>query len=776
MALSFHSIRKLVPLFGVGTRLRTRRRRKPFGIEFLECRRLLASSASFNSVTGAFVVAGDSNNNNLLFGYSGAYVAVTDWGNLLSFGNVLPSDVKSITVTGAAGDDTINLGQVDSAHYTQLYQRPLVDAGDGIDTVYGSALADNLYGGLGDDWLFGLQSGDYINGQDGNDNLHGEYGSNNAANSGADGLYGEGGNDTLVGDQGDDDLFGGPGTDILRGDDGADDLDGGADNDSLTGSKGNDTLLGSTGDDTFVFAGGVNLDSDTITEAASAGYDVVDLSGVVGGMQLDIASTSAQQVHRSNTSGNTLLSLTIQNATSLDRVIGGTGDDILTGNANANRLDGGGGADELAGGDGNDELNGDGGNDDLDGGAGNDNLAGGTGDDTLLGSTGDDSFVFASGVDLGSDTITEVASEGYDLVDLSGVVGGMQLDISTTSTQQVHRAVATGNTQLVLTMSSPISLDRITGGAGDDLLTGNANANELEGRGGNDTLNGLDGDDSFVFSGGIDLGSDTITQVANQGYESLDFSGAVGGIQVNIGTSSQQTVHRTTDPGTTRLVLTIQDTAAFDRVIGGPGDDIIRDNAIANRLDGGPGNDEIYNVYTTPGDYLYGDGGNDTLDASAGTGAHMDGGEGDDELLGADLNYDWLTGGPGNDTLVGGTGGDAYYFTGNTSLGSDTVIQGGGGAAVGLIDFSGLGEGVSFDLTTSTQTVNSLLTLTVQGNIYQLVGSGFADVLYGNGNNNSIAGGDGDDTIAGRGGADSLYGEGGTDTFDNDPNDVAVVQ
>ena len=77
-------------------------------------------------------------------------------------------------------------------------------------------------------------------------------------------------------------------------------------------------------------------------------------------------------------------------------IIGGSGNDNLTGGDLNDILRGRGGRDELVGGEGNDRLFGGGGGDDLVGGIGNDLLAGGGGSDILTGGAGSDRFRFTN--------------------------------------------------------------------------------------------------------------------------------------------------------------------------------------------------------------------------------------------------------------------------------------------------------------------------------------------------------------------------------------------
>ncbi|QLF94319.1 retention module-containing protein [Pseudomonas sp. ABC1] len=116
---------------------------------------------------------------------------------------------------------------------------------------------------------------------------------------------------------------------------------------------------------------------------------------------------------------------------------------VLDGSGNSlNNLIGGAGNDVLTGGDGDDILRGGAGDDTLIGGAGNDILIGGDGDDILIGGSGDNILTGGSGADTfkwlagdtGNDRITDFdASEG-DTIDLSGLLaelsGGATLDLS----------------------------------------------------------------------------------------------------------------------------------------------------------------------------------------------------------------------------------------------------------------------------------------------------------------------------------------------------------
>lgn len=105
-----------------------------------------------------------------------------------------------------------------------------------------------------------------------------------------------------------------------------------------------------------------------------------------------------------------------------DLLVGGPGDDLLTGWGGKDTLVGMQGDDTLEGGDDKDRLIGRSGDDILDGGKGIDFLRGGDGDDTLTGDIGADVFVLNEVVArLGLDTITDYSSAELDVIGLGGI-------------------------------------------------------------------------------------------------------------------------------------------------------------------------------------------------------------------------------------------------------------------------------------------------------------------------------------------------------------------
>ena len=205
---------------------------------------------------------------------------------------------------------------------------------------------------------------------------------------------------------------------------------------------------------------------------------------------------------------------------------------------------------------------------------------------------------------------------------------------------------------------------------------------------------------------------------------------------------------------------------------------------------GGAGNDTILVQNPRPGvDHVLvlGLGGNDTIDATGVTvPVILDGGDGDDTLLGGSDN-DLLIAGPGNNNLFGGAGNDTLVGGGNDTLaggtGSDrynvhfsqvvlTEVPN-DPTAVDTIDLVDVPFGVTLDLTKTNgqmQSVNPAgsvnpSTLTLTGGFEQFLGSAFGDNVTAAAGT-TLYGGAGDDTLTATG-ADrvSLIGGSGNDTF-----------
>jgi Ca2+-binding RTX toxin-like protein len=151
---------------------------------------------------------------------------------------------------------------------------------------------------------------------------------------------------------GNDIVLAGAGDDLVRGGEGDDQLDGGEGDDALQGGNGNDRLIGGLGDD-FLLGGAGN---DTLIGGAGNdlldggdGIDTADYTSDTDGVTVDLGTGQG----RGDGIGRDTL-------TGVENVIGGSGDDVLTGNELANLLDGGAGKDRIVAGAGDTVRGGDG--------------------------------------------------------------------------------------------------------------------------------------------------------------------------------------------------------------------------------------------------------------------------------------------------------------------------------------------------------------------------------------------------------------------------------
>ncbi len=154
------------------------------------------------------------------------------------FGRVVK---KGDTITGGAGNDTIDLGYdprpasegtkvvLDGVSYANAPAAVVVDfragstvaiAAEGSDTVTGFDGGIRIYGSPLGDTIKGTNSADVIAARGGDDTIFGRGGddriaADTAGTTGNDRLYGEAGDDTLVGTAGSDTLVGGSGGDTV---------------------------------------------------------------------------------------------------------------------------------------------------------------------------------------------------------------------------------------------------------------------------------------------------------------------------------------------------------------------------------------------------------------------------------------------------------------------------------------------------------------------------------------------------------------------------------
>src|SRR5262245_13572384 len=614
-----------------------------------------------------------------------ALVTFTDDGHTLETVASTPTDVvgnqifgtdDAETLTGTAGADQI-WGMGGDDVLLGLAGNDTFFAGDGDDRIDGGTGADSMFGGLGNDTYIVDNAGDVVSedageGTDtvqttlnaytlpdnvenltftgagnfagtGNDTLSGGLGDDTLDGAaGADGMSGGGGNDTyLVDNIGDVVLeYAGEGTDTVRTTLNAYTLSANVENltftgagnfagtgndlnNTITGGAGNDVLRGSLGDDILI--GG--LGNDTLV--GGLGNDTASYADTGDNMAIKLATGTAQ---RGGVAEDALASI--------ENVIGGSGNDVITGNTGANVLDGG---------------------------SGNDLLLGGRGADTLIGGAGDDTFIY----NFGDGLDTYDGGDGTDTLHIQGTTGSNTLNVvwngsaftsftggTLTSIENLTADLGTGTDALSFAsttadvtvdlsahtgtgFSSILGVENVTGGSGNDTLTGDAGANRLTGGAGNDTLDGGGGNDSLVGGAGDDTyitdGGDTLVEATNGGVDTVRSS-----VTFTLGSNFEN------------LVLT--GTAN----INGTG------NGLANVITGNDGNN-----------ILQGGAGNDTLN----------GGAGNDTIVGG-TGLDTMSGGLGNDTFVFNNLNESGIGAGNNDLITD--FQGINDGGLDRIDLSAL--------------------------------------------------------------------------------------
>jgi len=394
----------------------------------------------------------------------------------------------------------------------------------GMERIKGTDKADSI--NLTNDWTTNAA----LYGGGGNDNLKG--------GNGDDGLFGENGDDMLLGGVGDDILNGGAGTDSAdyaalelavqvnlstgtanKDDYGTDSLvsienvigtalgdnitgsnannvlDGGAGNDVLIGGDGNDTLIGGAGDD--------NLDG-------GLGTDVADYSQATAALTIALQNGSPFTVDAGPFGTDTL--------TNIEGIIGGSGNDSLTGDA----------ADNI--------FVGNQGNDTIDGGAGVDTLdysqeSGSTA--TSIGYNSGDHYYYVTDANGCQDEVS-----GIEKLVLNNASTSLELSTSTldglmTSGETLFTVdgshLTGGHALTVSTMELGGSYQvALTGGMGNDILNGTQNNDTLFGGAGSDNLTGGDGADTFHYSYAADFGDILTDYTFGTDFFTFSSSGGFG--------------------------------------------------------------------------------------------------------------------------------------------------------------------------------------------------------------------------------------------------------
>jgi Ca2+-binding RTX toxin-like protein len=237
--------------------------------------------------------------------------------------NVLTGGLGNDTITGGQGYDTMYGGEDDDtlvATYKSLRGFDTMDGGAGINTADFSNYHDPLRIDLSADaaWSDGadaasatLQVAKLVSIQN---------------------VIGGAGEDELWGDGGDNRIDGGLGNDTIHGGGGKDTLISGLGVDSIYGEGDDDTLVGTYKNNPFAFD---YLDG-------GSGINKVDFSDYQNAVRVDLSVGTAWTSDGADVaSGNPLRQ--VAKLVSIQDVLGGTGNDEITGDSNNNTLDGGAG-------------------------------------------------------------------------------------------------------------------------------------------------------------------------------------------------------------------------------------------------------------------------------------------------------------------------------------------------------------------------------------------------------------------------------------------------
>jgi Ca2+-binding RTX toxin-like protein len=668
-----------------------------------------------------------------------------------------------------------------------------------------------------------------LTGSGSNSGTGNELGNKITGNAGANLLAGEGGNDSLLGSTGNDTLQGGEG------------------NDTLNGGTGNDSMAGGAGNDRYVVDAPGDLVAETTTGAAeidsvsaSVSFTLPDnvedlvltgsepIFGVGNGLRNKLTGNGAQNILAGEAGNDTVDggagNDSVQGGSGNDSLLGSSGNDTLDGSDGDDTLDGGTGTDALAGGAGNDRYRVDAIGDTvteagtgaaeidtveatfsftlganlegllllggaslsgtgnalanlIESGAGNDTLDGGAGNDTLRGGAGNDRYV----LDSFGDVVVEDAGAGIDTV----------FSLVNTYTLPDHVDDLEFNDDQGVSGQGNALDNRITSGAGDDVLDGGAGNDTLVGGFGNDNY-AVDSVGDTVIENRADSGSDAVfspvSWILGDGFESLSLEGGSAGLN---GTGNELDNSIGGNDGANML----SGLAGDDLLFGGGGNDSLEGGAGNDLLGGGPGIDSLvggvgddeYQV-DSAADIIVeaASEGTDTVRSQASSwtlGDHLEnlsfGGSGAFNGVGNGLanritggsGNDTLSGGGGNDTLVGGLGNDVYdvdggdVITESPNQGTDTVRS----------------SVISLDLANADVENGVLLGqlgLAAKGNALAntLTGNSGANLLQGLDGHDSLAGGTGNDKLEGHAGNDVLDGGSGNDTLSGQAgNDFYLV-
>ena len=406
-------------------------------------------------------------------------------------------------------------------------------------------------------------------------------------------------NQNITGGGGADSIVTGAGDDVIVGSEGDDFLTGGAGDDAVTAGSGDDIIIGGSGEGDDAYDGG-------------DGSDTVIYSSATDGISVDLAAGTA--------SGTDIDDDTL---TGIENVVGGAGDDDISGDTE------------------------------------NNTITGGQGDDTIDGRGGDDTAAFSGNRE--DYEIARLESGAFRVTDTRAGGDGTDIIRNVETFEFADQSIDADDLIPGETIIGSNSSDRLTGGAGDD---------EIQGRSGHDTIDGGDGDDVNIggahndtMSGGA--GDDTFrVEGAGDGYDR--FFGGEGTDRV-VGSEGDDAIG---------IYGTFNADSSIEEIDGGDGFNIIQGTSSSDRMD-------FSGTTLTNIDELHGGSGHDTIIGSAGDDVIV-GGDHNDTMFGGAGNDSFLFDASSDRDVIGDFGiGDALRFEGGEfSLDGLQIEQQGNNAVI----------------------------------------------------------------------------------------------
>lgn len=388
-------------------------------------------------------------------------------------------------------------------------------------------------------------------------------------------------------------------------------VNGGDGDDTITGGDGDDTLTGGNGNDLFKTAavadGADHYSGGAGTDKMDYSTRALDLTVVMDGATNSGAGVAGAEADIVDTD--------------MEDLVGGGGNDVLSGNALPNNIKGGNGNDTLWGGIAGTCLTD---VDNLDGEAGNDTFAmTNTSDcsDALTGGAGTDVADYQLRTNILNISLDNGLNDGE-----SGEKDNVKSDIE----------VVLGGTAADVLVGSSAN-DELHGGPGADVISGGAGDDKLIGDTGNDTLNGEAGNDTFddgdvdayytvsevkgtggdIMNGGT--GTDTVTYTERTNAVTVTICMDAAKLTGNTTLSTTGCADNDGESGENDKIVNITHViggAGADTITGAAGDDTLEGGGGVDTLKGGAGSDTLFG--DAADDFLYGDAGDDYLDGGAG--------------------------------------------------------------------------------------------------------------------------------------------------------------